>query len=159
MAPVGGGGIDSLVTQRRLELAGKPGIAGLVANGRTLSIAVFASMGGLVYGYNQGMFGQVLSMTSFGRASGAFGISDPTLAGLLTSILELGAWVGVLANGIIADRFGRKLCVVIACCFFTLGVIIQGMSKCDFQWSPLTETSFQPALVVVAMTTSSLAGV
>lgn len=126
MAP-GAGGLDSLVTQRRLELAGKPGIAGLLANGRTLAIAVFASMGGLVYGYNQGMFGQVLSMNSFGKASGAQGIDDPTLAGLLTSILELGAWLGVLANGIIADRVGRKLCVVIACVFFCIGVIVQGL--------------------------------
>lgn len=75
------------------------------------------------------MFGQVLSMHSFQLASGAAGISDPTLAGLLTSILELGAWVGVLANGIIADRVGRKLCVVIACFFFCLGVIVQGASK------------------------------
>jgi len=121
----GSGGYESLITQRRLELAGKPGIAGLLANGRTTAIAVFASMGGLVYGYNQGMFGQVLSMNSFARASGAKGISDPTLAGLLTSILELGAWVGVLANGYLADRLGRKLCVVIACVFFCIGVIVQ----------------------------------
>jgi hypothetical protein len=54
MAPVAGGP-ESLITQRRLELAGKSGVAGLIANGRTLSIAVFASMGGLVYGYNQGI--------------------------------------------------------------------------------------------------------
>lgn len=45
---------QSLVTERRLELAGKPGIRGLLSNMRTLSIAVFASLGGLVYGYNQG---------------------------------------------------------------------------------------------------------
>jgi MFS family permease len=122
----------------------------LIANGRTLSIAVFASMGGLVYGYNQGlsraiithrdgnglrlpfitgMFGQVLSMTSFKAVSGVNGISDPTIAGLLTSILELGAWIGVLANGILADRLGRKLCVVIACVFFCLGVIVQACTR------------------------------
>ncbi len=46
----GGGGhgevdVDALITQRRLELAGKPGIAGLIANGKTFSIAVFASLG------------------------------------------------------------------------------------------------------------------
>jgi hypothetical protein len=42
-----GGGleIDALIAQRRLELAGKPGIAGLIANGKTFSIAVFASLG------------------------------------------------------------------------------------------------------------------
>jgi len=49
MAPGGGHGsgleVDALITQRRLELAGKPGIAGLIANGKTFSIAVFASLG------------------------------------------------------------------------------------------------------------------
>jgi MFS family permease len=71
------------------------------------------------------MFGQVLSMHSFTTASGVTGIQNPTLSGLLTSILELGAWVGVLANGILADRLGRKLCVVVACFFFCIGVIVQ----------------------------------
>lgn len=37
--------VEALITQRRLELAGKPGIAGLIANGKTFSIAVFASLG------------------------------------------------------------------------------------------------------------------
>jgi MFS family permease len=113
------------IQQRRAELAHQPGAAGLLKNGRTTLIAVFASMGGMIYGYNQGMFGQVLSMYSFGQASGTNGISNPTLAGLLTSILELGAWVGVLFNGYSADRLGRKLSVVLACALFVVGVIIQ----------------------------------
>lgn len=71
------------------------------------------------------MFGQVLSMRAFSRAAGTDGISDPTLAGLLTSILELGAWVGVLFNGYSADRLGRKLSVVLACVLFAIGVIVQ----------------------------------
>jgi hypothetical protein len=56
MAPAaaGGSGGVSIVTQQRLELTGKPGIKGLMQNTRTLGIAVFASTGGLIYGYNQG---------------------------------------------------------------------------------------------------------
>lgn len=50
------GGIDSQLQQRRAALAGKAGAAGLVSNGRTTAIALFASMGGLIYGYNQGEF-------------------------------------------------------------------------------------------------------
>ena len=125
MTGMAGHGIDNQLQQRRAALAAKPGAAGLLKNARTTAIAVFASMGGLIYGYNQGMFGQVLSMHSFGVASGTDGIADPTLAGLLTSILELGAWVGVLFNGYSADRLGRKLSVVLACVLFTIGVIIQ----------------------------------
>ena len=117
--------LDNDIGHRRADLAHQPGAAGLLKNGRTTMIAVFASMGGLIYGYNQGMVGQVLSMNSFGKASGTNGISNPTLAGLLTSILELGAWVGVLFNGYSADRLGRKLSVVLACVMFVIGVIIQ----------------------------------
>ena len=80
---------------------------------------------GLVYGYNQGMFGQILAMNSFARASGVAGIDNPTISGLLTSILELGAWVGVLANGILADALGRKLSVLVASVMFSIGVVIQ----------------------------------
>lgn len=34
--------------------------AGLIHNGRVFLIAVFASLGGLLYGYNQGVFSGVL---------------------------------------------------------------------------------------------------
>lgn len=71
------------------------------------------------------MFGQILSMNSFSNAAGTDGLNNPTLAGLLTAILELGAWIGVLANGYSADRLGRKLSVVVACFIFTVGVIVQ----------------------------------
>jgi len=125
----GNAGGHSELQARRAALAAKPGAAGLIANGRTTSIAVFASMGGLIYGYNQGMFGQVLSMNSFSKAAGTNGIQNPTLAGLLTSILELGAWVGVLFNGYSADKLGRKLSVVAACVVFVIGVIIQAATN------------------------------
>uniref|UniRef100_A0A060T9Q9 ARAD1C39600p n=1 Tax=Blastobotrys adeninivorans TaxID=409370 RepID=A0A060T9Q9_BLAAD len=121
--------IETVIAERRLALAGKSGLAGLVANGKTFGIAIFASMGGLVYGYNQGMFGQVLSMNSFGKEIGSESIADdPILQGLLTSILELGAWVGCLLNSYLADRFGRKNTVNIAVAFFCIGVIVQACS-------------------------------
>jgi len=78
-----------------------------------------------VYGYNQGIFGQILAMNSFARASGVAGIDDPTVSGLLTSILELGAWIGVLANGVLADALGRKLCVLVGSVIFCAGVVVQ----------------------------------
>ncbi|UZJ56789.1 hypothetical protein CBS101457_006109 [Exobasidium rhododendri] len=143
----GDGGIETALHRRRSELAGHSGIAGLLENPRTVAIAVFASMGGLIYGYNQGMFGQVLSMHSFGVASGAVGISNPTLAGLLTSILELGAWVGVLINGYSADKLGRKMSVVVACIVFVIGVIVQTCTK-DGKYSTILGGRFVTGLGV-----------
>jgi hypothetical protein len=55
MAPVGAAGLSAA----RAQFAGPTGMKGLTANGKTSAIAAFAALGGFVYGYNQGMFGQV----------------------------------------------------------------------------------------------------
>ena len=46
--------------QHRLSLAGKAGPQALVRNFRVFLIASFACIGGLLYGYNQGVFSGVL---------------------------------------------------------------------------------------------------
>lgn len=61
MAPIG----DSGLSAKRQQYAGPPGLKGLIHNGKTTAIACFAALGGFVYGYNQGMFGQVLTMPAF----------------------------------------------------------------------------------------------
>jgi hypothetical protein len=63
MAPVGGEGLSAA----RARYAGPGGMKGIISNGKTSSIALFAALGGFVYGYNQGMFGQILTMTAFTR--------------------------------------------------------------------------------------------
>jgi hypothetical protein len=63
MAPVGGEGLSAA----RAKYAGPGGMKGIISNGKTTSIACFAALGGFVYGYNQGMFGQILTMTAFTR--------------------------------------------------------------------------------------------
>lgn len=45
--------------------------------------------------------------------------------GLLTAMIELGALLGALNQGWIADKFSRKYSIVIAVCVFTLGSAIQ----------------------------------
>jgi len=123
MAPTGQ---EQTLSAKRAQYAGPSGIKGILHNGKTSAIATFAALGGFVYGYNQGMFGQILTMTSFVERinpyySGHTGIAQ----GILTAILELGAWVGTLVNGWLADAVGRRMTVVIACVVFTVGVIVQ----------------------------------
>lgn len=48
---------------------------------------------------------------------------------MLTSILELGAWVGTLLNGYLADALGRRVTVVVAVVIFCVGVIVQACTK------------------------------
>lgn len=52
-----------------------------------------------------------------------------TAQGLLTSILELGAWLGTLFNGYLADAVGRRVCALIACVVFMVGVIVQACTQ------------------------------
>lgn len=72
------------------------------------------------------MFGQILTMYSFTDRLKPYydGTSSPE-QGLLTAILELGAWIGVLINGWLADAVGRRQSVVIGCVVFCAGVIVQ----------------------------------
>lgn len=50
---------------RREALMGSSGPAALVKNARVFAIAAFACIGGVLYGYNQGMFSGLLAMPSF----------------------------------------------------------------------------------------------
>ncbi len=50
---------------------------------------------------------------------------NPTKKGWLTSIFELGAWLGTLLSGFVAETCSRKYGVLIATSFFVLGVIVQ----------------------------------
>lgn len=50
---------------------------------------------------------------------------DQTKKGWLTSILELGAWLGTLLSGFLAEALSRKYGVLVATAVFCLGVVIQ----------------------------------
>lgn len=143
MAPVAAGpSVYDIAFKRRQALMGASGPLALVKNFRVFCIAMFACIGGLLYGYNQGVFSGVLTMSSFmSRKSsrsarvtltcigmGNYDSTDPadqSRKGWLTSILELGAWVGTLLSSFIAETASRKYGIMIATCIFILGVIIQ----------------------------------
>lgn len=66
----GGGGADhgafyDAALKRRQALMGPSGARALVRNWKVFRVAAFACIGGILYGYNQGMFSSVLAMPSF----------------------------------------------------------------------------------------------
>ncbi|KAI5781560.1 putative MFS sugar transporter [Geopyxis carbonaria] len=63
-------------------------------------------------------------MHSFGEHMGD-AVSDSTKKGWLTSILELGAWVGTIYSGVLAERIGRKYTILVNVGIFCIGVVIQ----------------------------------
>lgn len=59
------GGVSSSDFDALLAGRGQKGWRGLFHNGKCFAITAFASLGGVLYGYNQGVFGQVQVMAEF----------------------------------------------------------------------------------------------
>ncbi|KAA8642656.1 sugar porter family MFS transporter [Aspergillus tanneri] len=108
------------------EPYGPPGLQGLVSNPFVLMCAACSALGGLVFGYDQGVVSVTLVMEQFlyqfpridGPGSGFW-------KGLLTAILELGALIGALNQGWIADKISRRYSILLAVAIFTVGSILQ----------------------------------
>ncbi|KAI0795121.1 hypothetical protein C8Q75DRAFT_863742 [Abortiporus biennis] len=100
---------------------GPKGIPGLFHNSFALACAVFASLGGLTFGYDQGVVANVLVMPDFLQRWPI----TPLQKGLMTAMLELGALLGALTAGTFADRISRRQSIIIACFVFCLGSSMQ----------------------------------
>ncbi|EEH20532.2 hypothetical protein PABG_02763 [Paracoccidioides brasiliensis Pb03] len=84
----------------------------------------FSSIGGLLFGYDQGVVSGVLTMESFG-ASFPRVYADSRFKGWFVSTLLLTAWLGALLNGTFADYVGRRLSIIVAVAIFSIGSAIQ----------------------------------
>lgn len=65
-----GGAVDNAAVydaalKRRQSMMGASGPKALIKNFKVFRIALFACIGGVLYGYNQGLFSSILAMPSF----------------------------------------------------------------------------------------------
>ncbi|RHZ60145.1 hypothetical protein CDV55_103989 [Aspergillus turcosus] len=102
----------------------KGGFSLIYQNPYLLGVASFSTLGGLLFGYDQGVISGVLTMESFGARFPRI-YTDGSFKGWFVSTLLLAAWLGSLLNGPIADRLGRKLSINIAVVIFVIGSAIQ----------------------------------
>ncbi|KAI9810837.1 MAG: hypothetical protein M1827_006044 [Pycnora praestabilis] len=118
---------DRAVWEQR-ETYGPAGLKGLWASRYVALCALFSALGGLLFGYDQGVVSVILVMPQFldrftqvsATASGA-----GFYKGLLTAMIELGAFIGALNQGWIADKISRKYSIVVAVIIFTVGSVLQ----------------------------------
>ncbi|KAL2831434.1 sugar transporter [Aspergillus cavernicola] len=104
--------------------AEKPhGLSGMLKNPYVFMTCAFASLGCIMYGYDQGVMSPVLVMENFQNHFPD--LMGSTIQGWLVSALELGAWAGALFNGYLADRISRKYSMMVAVVIFTLGSGLQ----------------------------------
>ncbi|TVY28380.1 MFS glucose transporter [Lachnellula hyalina] len=99
------------------------GIRGMFANPYVFMTCLFASLGCMMYGYDQGVMGSILVMENFEAHFPT--LTGSSIQGWLVASLELGAWAGALLNGYLADRISRKYSMLVAVVVFTLGTGLQ----------------------------------
>jgi len=90
-------------------------------------MCVFASFGGIFFGYDSGYINGVTGSRVFIDLV-ENGQRDSLAAGnltLITSILSAGTFFGAIIAGDVADRIGRRPTIIVGCIIYTIGVIIQ----------------------------------
>ncbi|KAK4238595.1 general substrate transporter [Achaetomium macrosporum] len=90
-------------------------------------ICVFASFGGIFFGYDSGYINGVIGSKIFIEAVEGVGHTAVSSShqSLIVSILSAGTFFGALIAGDVADWIGRKWTVIIGCVIYMIGVVIQ----------------------------------
>jgi MFS family permease len=103
---------------------GRVGFRGLFENKFILGISLFSTLGGFLFGYDQGVVSNVLAIESFGaKFPGIY--TDAALKGWFVSTLLLAACFGANVNGPVCDKIGRKVDIICNVVIFLLGSSLQ----------------------------------
>ncbi|PON24201.1 hypothetical protein TGAM01_v206889 [Trichoderma gamsii] len=110
-------------------------------NGTIVFIMLYMCSCAFNFGYDVGNFGGVQGMQSFGKRFGECNATTgvcklpPWLSSLMTSLPFLGKALGAIACGPIAERFGRKMCVLVLACLSFIGVLLQTTARTSAQFT------------------------
>ncbi|KAK0351925.1 hypothetical protein LTR91_007040 [Friedmanniomyces endolithicus] len=94
---------------------------------KTYLMCAFASFGGMFFGYDSGYINGVTGSAVFIQlieGPGAKALTGPH-SSLIVSILSAGTFFGAIGAGDVADTIGRKWTVILGCCIYIIGVILQ----------------------------------
>jgi MFS family permease len=101
---------------------------------RVFALACSACFGGMLYGWDIGSIGGILSMSGAEKVFGYEDLSDTqksTLSENIVSTLQLGALVSSLVVSWFADRFGRQPSLIVTGIVTVVGVIFQAASAAN----------------------------
>lgn len=100
------------------ELRATPGTTGRARMNRfVFAVSVVSALGGMLFGYDIGVISGALLFLAHD-----FGLG-PFLQGVVTSSLLVGAAVGALVGGRLADRFGRRTVLGVSAAVFIIGAL------------------------------------
>jgi len=80
-------------------------------------VAAIASLGGLLFGYDTGVISGALPFIKQDFAL------DPTMQGVATAAVLVGATLGAAAAGVLSDKLGRKRVILAVALLFVLGAL------------------------------------
>ncbi|MEV0697232.1 sugar porter family MFS transporter [Saccharopolyspora sp. NPDC050389] len=86
------------------------------------TVAAVAAIGGLLFGYDTGVIsgGLLFIRTEFGLSA--------LMEGVVVSSLLVGATIGALVSGRLADRFGRRTVLLVTAGVFAVGALLAGLA-------------------------------
>ena len=102
---------------------GPKGMRGLISSPFVVGACFLASMGGFSFGYDQGVISILNTMDQFHTSIP--GTESPFGKGLMTGMLELGAFVATLMFPYLADKISRKRALSVVVVIFNIGAILQ----------------------------------
>ncbi|EKV06700.1 MFS monosaccharide transporter, putative [Penicillium digitatum Pd1] len=101
-----------------------PKYAGLSGKPLDLMVSTIATMGFLLFGYDQGVMSGIIDSDAFGRFM-PITHGDSTMQALVTAIYELGCLAGAMYALFAGDKLGRRLMIMHGACVMIIGVTIQ----------------------------------
>ena len=90
-----------------------------------VAVAVVIMLAGLLFGYDQGVISGALNGIKKSFDISTFGLE------VITSWVTLGAMVGALVAGALADHFGRRMTIVLAALIFSVGALVEALRRQD----------------------------
>ncbi|KUI74008.1 Sugar transport protein 7 [Cytospora mali] len=110
------------------EAYGPSGFAGLFASSHVALCVAFSAIGGLLFGYDQGIISVIITMDNFLDKFPEVSELAPGSGfykGLMTAIITLGAVFGAFNVGWISDAYSRKYTIMFSVAVFTIGSVLQ----------------------------------
>ncbi|GAA6021099.1 hypothetical protein JCM11491_004415 [Sporobolomyces phaffii] len=113
-----------------------PTVRGAQIGKLAIFVAIFASIGGFLFGYDTGQIADFLVMDDFKLRFAECAVPGDVAtcefstvrSGLIVAMLSIGTLVGSLIGAFLADKFGRKKAVMIDCTVVIIGTVIQTAS-------------------------------
>lgn len=93
-------------------------------SGNTLfgCVTTLTALGFMQIGFDNGLMGGLVGGKPFNQT---FDSPDPTMIGLIVSIMEIGAFIGSLITAFVGEQLGRKKSIMIGVVIMMLGAILQ----------------------------------